>query len=75
MKWFMCGTLFIHISTSLECFCPPFIFFKIRIGQVTHYNEDNQQGFFPGLATDSPFGVWGRGVCLLYEGSLLDLGF
>ena len=51
--WLMCGTLFLHISTSLGCFCPRTIFTKKRIGQVTsdlpytrftYYTKDNQQG-------------------------------
>ena len=86
MKRLMCGTLFLHISTSLRCFCPWTIFTKKWIGQVTsdlpylrftYYIKDYQQGWV--LATDSPWGagVWGRWwtTCLLYEDPLLGLGF
>ena len=53
VKWWMCGTLFRHISTSLWCFCSRTIFTKRRIGQVTsdllymrftYYTKDNHQG-------------------------------
>ena len=53
MKLLMYGTLFLHISTSLGCFCPQTIFTKkIRIGQATSdllclrftYTKHNQQG-------------------------------
>ena len=57
MKWWMCATLFLHISTSLGCFCPRTISFSKRklIGQVTsnflymrftYYTKINQQDYF-----------------------------
>ena len=51
MECLICGTLFLHISTSLWCFCPRTIYTKKRIGQVssdllfTLYTRDNQQWF------------------------------
>ena len=57
---------------------------KKRIGQVAsdillirfaYYTKDNQG--VPGLVTDPPCGVWGRGwtSCLLYGDPMLGLGF
>ena len=76
----MCGTLFLHVSTSLGCFCVRTIFSKKQTGvtsdlpymRFTYYSKNNQQGV-PVLATDSPCIVWGH--CLLYHGPLLGLGF
>ena len=53
MKWLMCGTLILHINTSLGCFCPWTIFTKKRIAQATldffemrftNYTKDHWQG-------------------------------
>ena len=80
----MFGILFLHLSTSLGCFCPRK--FSLNNGL------DNIQGtsFSSGLDTklrissssfsgfaDSPFGMWGLGwtAPLLYDGLLLWLCF
>ena len=86
MKWLMCWTLFLHISNSLGCFWPRTIFTKKDVLDKLPRTSSTwdlrtilkiNSREVPGLATDSPCGVWGRGwtTCLLYDGPLLGLGF
>ena len=84
MKWLMCGTLFLHKSTSIGCFWPRTMFPKIRIGQVTwdllymrfiYYTKDNQQDC---CRIRNWFrNVWGCGLttCLMCVGPLLGFDF
>ena len=86
MKWFLYGTLFLHISTSQGCFGARTIITKKQIAQVTSdlFHIRDLQTIIKiisrgvaGVATDYPCSVWGRGwtTCLLYDGPLLGLGF
>ena len=64
----MNGILFLHLSTSIGCFCPQTFFSISPWGMlrwtsfITNLHTDLKiiRGI-PGLATDSPCGIWGRG--------------
>ena len=73
------------ISASQGCFCPQKVFSKNWLDRLTRtsfiiylYTKLTiiSKGV-PGLATDSPCGVWGRGwtTCLLYDDPLLGFRF
>ena len=71
MKLLMCGTLFLHTSTSLWCLCPRTIFTEyftkkgldklLRASSIwdLHTLLRIISGDVPGLTTDSPCGVKG----------------
>ena len=70
MKWLMYGILFLHISTSLGCFC------SWTICQKTYWTIYLDL-LYMRLSKWFPWGVWGRGwtTFLLYDGPPLGLGF
>ena len=68
MKLLIVGIRFLHLSTSVGCFCP-WTFF--RATDWTIYHGPNE----PGLATDSLCNIWGCGwtISLLYCYPLIAL--
>ena len=85
MEWLMCGTLFLHISTSLGCSVDGLSLRKNGLDELPrtssiwdlHAMLRVISRGVPGVATESPSGVLGlrRTTCLLYDGPLLGLGF
>ena len=85
MERFMCWILFGHLYASLGCFCPRTSFSKSRLDKLpwTYFVADLHTKLnilnmsVPGLATDSPCGICGRGrpTCLLYAGPVSELCF
>ena len=71
MKWFMCGTMILHLSTSLRCLCLRSIFSKKKTGLGKLPWTFSIWGLHtilmiisrsvPSLATDSPCSVLGCG--------------
>ena len=83
MKWLMCVTLFLYISTCLGCFCPWTIFTKHkRIGKLPRTSSIGDLHTIlrivsrgvPRLATDCPSGC-GWTTWLLHDGELFGLYF
>ena len=83
LKWLIYVILFLRLPTSLGCLRPWTFFSNNGLDKLPwtsfisdlHTKLNTISGSVPGLATDSPCGVWGLEwtACLLYDGPLLAL--